>query len=364
MAPQPANAPMPAAPPWGRRHPGRRLSRPQTLWVLSGGAATLVVLALLAILWPRTPPTPPSGNPAPQADQSRGSDPIANDPAPAVASKTPPAPSKTTSPLAGDAKTSTGTATSGQPADRRVAEPQPPIAASQHRLQLLVPAYIYPVGAGRKDWQRLIEAASKVKIVVIVNPASGPGEERNLDYDTIFTDASRHGVTLVGYVSTMYAARTFDEIKKDVDRWVQFYPQIRGFFFDQQPREGQHAALYVRFRDYAQQKIRDPLVITNPGIPCDETYLAEAVSNVTCVFQNYDGFGQFELPAALKSYEPTRFAALPYNIPDPEAMRALIKDAILKRIGYLYISDAKPPNQWSTLPKYWDDEVDAVSRLD
>ena len=105
-------------------------------------------------------------------------------------------------------------------------------------------------------------------------------------------------------------------------------------------------------------------MITNPGVPCDEAYLAGAVSNVTCVFQNHEGFDQFEPTAALKSYEPTRFAALPYNIPDTEAMRALIKDAILKRIGYLYISDAKPPNQWNTLPKYWEAEVDAVSHLD
>src|SRR5262249_30744682 len=159
---------------------------------------------------------------------------------------------------------------------------------------------------GRKDWNRLIEAASKVKLVVIANPASGPGEERNLDYATIFTEASRHGVTLIGYISTQYAARPFDEIKKDIDHWVQFYPQIRGFFFDQQPREGQHAAHYAQIRDYAQQKLRDPLVITNPGIPCDEDYLAREISNVTCVFQNYEGFDHFELPAALKSYNPTR----------------------------------------------------------
>ena len=39
-----------------------------------------------------------------------------------------------------------------------------------------------------------------------------------------------------------------------------------------------------------------------------------------------------------------------------------MKDAILKRIGSS-ISDAKPPNQWNTLPKYWEAEVDAVSHL-
>ena len=41
--------------------------------------------------------------------------------------------------------------------------------------RLLVPAYIYPANDGRKDWQRLIAAASKVDVVAIVNPDSGPG---------------------------------------------------------------------------------------------------------------------------------------------------------------------------------------------
>ena len=226
-----------------------------------------------------------------------------------------------------------------------------------------MPAYIYPGGDGRKEWQRLFDAASKVEIVAIANPNSGPGDERNLDYAAIFTEASNQGITLLGYVSTDYGKRPQAEIKKDIDTWIRFYPQIRGFFFDQQPSESHHAAHFAELRDYVKQKIPDPLVITNPGVPCDEAYLAQAVSNVTCVFVNFQGFEQFELPATLKAYDPSRFAAMPYNIPDVETMRTVVKEAIIKRIGYLYISDAKPPNQWSKLPDYWDAEVDAVSRF-
>ena len=88
---------------------------------------------------------------------------------------------------------------------------------------------------GRKEWQRLFEAASKVEITAIVNPSSGPGAERNLDYAAIFTEASNRGITLLGYVSTDYGRRPQPEIKNDIDTWIRFYPQIRGFFFDQQP---------------------------------------------------------------------------------------------------------------------------------
>ena len=183
------------------------------------------------------------------------------------------------------------------------------------------------------------------------------------DYAAIFTEASNHGIMLVGYVSTDYGSRPQAEIKNDVDAWIRFYPQIRGFFFDQQPRESQYAAQFRRTSRLCEAKIPDPLVITNPGVPCDEAYLAQAVSNVTCVFVNYQGFEQFELPATLKAYDPSRFAAMPYNIPDVETMRTVVKEAIIKRIGYLYVSDAKPPNQWGKLPVYWEAEVDAVSRV-
>ena len=227
----------------------------------------------------------------------------------------------------------------------------------------MVPVYIYPGGDGRTEWQKIFDAASKVEIVVIANPNSGPGEDRDAEYDAVFTEATNLGVTLLGYVSTSFGKRPPAEIKKDIDTWVRLYPQIRGFFFDQQPHESRHAALFAELRDYARQKLRDPLVVTNPGIPCDESYLAQGVSNVTCVFVNYQGFERFELPKSFKPFDASRFAAMPYNISDVETMRIFVKEAVLKRIGYVYISDAKPPNAWGKLPAYWKDEVEAVSRF-
>ena len=44
-------------------------------------------------------------------------------------------------------------------------------------------------------------------------------------------------------------------------------------------------------------------------------------------------------------------------------MRSMLKEAIIKRIGYFYVTDGKPPNPWGRLPSYWEDEVDALARL-
>jgi hypothetical protein len=333
-------------------------------WAIAGGTIAFSVLAVGAVLWLHS--ATPGANevsPAPRAtelDKPDDSGPTKLSP-PSVPGHNPKASEN------GIASTSTSdasaeTSPTGPRADVAGLPKTAPGSASR-RLRLLVPAYIYPDGDGRKEWQRLLDAASKVEIVAIANPNSGPGDERNLDYAAIFTEASNQGITLVGYVSTAYGKRPQPEIKNDVDTWIRFYPQIRGFFFDQQPRERQHAANFTELRAYVKRKLRDPLVITNPGVPCDEAYLAQAVANVTCVFVNFEGFARFELPATLKAYDPSRFAAMPYNIAGVEAMRTVVKDAIIKRIGYIYISDAKPPNQWGKLPVYWEAEVDAVSRL-
>ena len=241
-------------------------------------------------------------------------------------------------------------------------QPGQPLTAATPRLQLLVPAYFYPAGPGLRAWQRLMEAASKIKIVAIANPNSGPGDQCNADYYLILQAARDRGMRVVGYVSTGYGRRRLPEVKLEIDRWVEFYPQINGFFFDQQSTEARDVAFYTVIRDYARQKIKDALVINNPGAVCDETYFAQAASDVTCIFASFEGFNQLSPPAPLWQYKPARFAALTYQITDAKAMRQVINDAINKRIGYLYISDApKGDNPWAQLPVYWDEEVEAVN---
>jgi hypothetical protein len=334
------------------------------LWALSGGSLALAVLAVGAVLWIRTA-TPGGEAVLPEqggTESAKTNNSGPSEPSPSFVPKLEPKASENRIASKSTSDGSTKTSLSRPQVDVDTLPKTAPAVASQ-RLRLLVPAYIYPVGEGRAEWQKLIDAASKVEIVVIANPSSGPGKEKNLDYFAIFTAASKHGVTLIGYVDTNYGQRPKADITKDIDTWIKLYPQIRGFFFDRQARESHHAFFFVELRDYVKQKLRDPLVITNPGIPCDAAFLTRAVSNVICVYVNFQEFDQFELPETLKGFDPARFAALPYNIPDAETMRAAVADAIIKRIGYLYVSDAKPPTQWGKLPVYWEAEVDEVSRL-
>jgi hypothetical protein len=209
-----------------------------------------------------------------------------------------------------------------------------------------------------------MDAASKIKLVAIANPGSGPGDQRIYDYQQVIQSASEKGVKVVAYVSTQYGRRPLADVQKDIDRWLEFYPRIVGFFFDQQSTSARDIPYYLKVRDHARAKTKTMLVITNPGVICDEEYFAQAVSDVICVFANFEGFDQFSQPLPLKQYNPSRFAALTYQIKDAKSMRQVITDAVVKRIGFLYISDCpKSDNPWAQLPSYWEEEVDAVSRV-
>lgn len=246
-----------------------------------------------------------------------------------------------------------------QPTDAEPARPGLP----PRRLRLIVPAYIYPAGDGRPQWRRLIDAAAKVDLIVIVNPESGPGREPNRDYAAAIAEAAGRGARPIGYVATGYGERPVAKVKGDIDAWVRFYPRLAGFYLDQQPPDLAHATEFAELTTYARAKLRDALVVAGPGIPCDETYLIRRTSDIACVFSNFESFETFELPAPLRGYGPARYASMLYEVKDTKTMYAMIKEAIIKRIGAIYVTDGKREHPWAQLPTYWEDEVDAVARL-
>jgi hypothetical protein len=46
--------------------------------------------------------------------------------------------------------------------------------------------------------------------------------------------AAEHPITLVGYVYTSYGQRPLQQVKSEIDRWIDFYPGLQGIFLDEQ----------------------------------------------------------------------------------------------------------------------------------
>jgi hypothetical protein len=231
------------------------------------------------------------------------------------------------------------------------------------RVRLLVPAYFYPAGAGLKEWDRLFAAAGKVPIVVIVNPASGPGKEVDANYVKILERAKKvKKITLIGYVDTSYAKRPLAEVKVDVDQWLKFYRGIEGIFFDQQASGAEQVGYQSALYEYVRKKRGLALVITNPGTVCAEAYLAKPATDAACLFEGAKAFEPAAFPAWVTKYEPQHVAALSYGVAGAPAMRQCIT-AAAKKVGYCYVTDSGGANPWDRLPKYWDEEVAAVATV-
>jgi len=333
-----------------------------------GALLTLGAVALAAFIWYRSSERPGGGEPAVS---------VRNVQAPAVESgaarEAPPpsahlsAPAENTTASPHAARTGVGDSPGSllnAPVAKRVS-PAPAPRRRSDRMGLLVPAYFYPAGVGAAFWRQLMEAAADVDVVAVANPSNGPGDVLNDDYARVIKEAASSGVKVVGYVSTDYARKSLIEVKNEIDRWLDLYPQVRGVFFDQQSPQAKDLEYYLSLRDYSREKLsnRQALVITNPGTPCAEDYFARSAADTICIFSNPEGFEELELGLLQDRYPPSCFAALAYNIPGAEAMQALVHAAWEKGIGLIYISDAQnPSNPWSRLPAYWEEEVQAVAQ--
>lgn len=235
-----------------------------------------------------------------------------------------------------------------------------PAALQLPALQLLVPAYFYPGGEGLKEWDRLIDAAGRVPIVAIANPASGPGDKTDENYTRVLRRAADAGITIIGYVSTSYGKRPRREVEADINCWLDLYPGIKGFLFDEQASGADLTDHYAALARYARGKLPQALVINNPGTQCAEDFLSRSAADTVIWFENGRGFDDLQPADWGEKYPPQRFAALAYKIAAAPQMRAQVKLALKRRLGYVFVTDEDLPNPWDRLPPYWQEEVAAV----
>ena len=232
------------------------------------------------------------------------------------------------------------------------------------QVRLLVPAYFYPAGKGSAEWDKLLAAAGETPIVAIVNPASGPGRRVDPNYSAIFERAAKaRQLTRIGYVTTSYAKRPADEVKAEVDRWLEFYPAIDGIFFDEHASGAEHVEYQAELYEHVRTARKLKLVVTNPGTTCAEGFVAQPAADAVCLFEGPKPIDAAPLPAWTARYKADRFAALSYQIGSATDMQKLITAAAERKLGYCYVTDAGGNNPWNRLPKYWEEEVKAVQKL-
>jgi hypothetical protein len=226
------------------------------------------------------------------------------------------------------------TACSGRTAEKRASCP-----AS------LIPAYLRPEAI-----MQLVKRDT-VPQLLVVNPASGPGSEREPAYRSAIAAAQAHGARVLGYVPTTWGARPRAEAEADIDRYRDWYG-VDGVFLDETAADEGHLAYYDALTRHARA-IGARFVVMNPGIVPARAYfdLADVVVTFEGPFSAYHDRGNTD------GVEHDRTAHLIYGATREEAMRAL---APSPSAGYVYLTSGTLPHPWGTVPDYLAHELDAI----
>jgi len=232
-------------------------------------------------------------------------------------------------------------------------------------VNVLVPAYFYPDGAGIGYWNALNAAASKVPLVAIMNPDNGPGAAVDPSYTNVLGAFLEAGGHAIGYVYTGYGTRSLAVVKADVDKWRTFYPGVEGIFVDEMANDSSASNLTYYGNLYAYIRSNQPsaLVVGNPGTQTLEAYLTQPAADVLVTFENDTGYPGYVPDAWTTNHGASNFCHLTYAVTNAATMTNYLQLAIARNAAWVFIQSDVLPNPWDSLPDYWTNEVNFIQQL-
>jgi Spherulation-specific family 4 len=231
------------------------------------------------------------------------------------------------------------------PADQRAAPPAPALRlGGPRRPRLLVPAYFHPAVAPG-DWAALAQQADRIRLVVL-NPASGPGDGADPAHLRALQPLRDAGVTVAGYVDTNYGRRPRRAALDDIGRYRDWYG-VGGVLFDRVsagPEDLRHYALLAR----RARKLGALTVAFNHGVHPHPGYARHA--DVLGTFEGpWAVYLEQAMPQWTRSWPPDRFCHVVYGVPPAQLENAMLL-AGRRRAGSVYVTDRSGGNPYDRLP--------------
>jgi hypothetical protein len=236
------------------------------------------------------------------------------------------------------------------------------LGASAAPLGIIVPAYFYPTPGGL--WHSMSNAATRVPLVAILNPNSGPGASQDSTYVAAVTNLHKAGGQTIGYVHTSYSAQPLATAEAEVDLYYQWYA-MDGIFLDEvtDDADTNHLNYYAALYQYIKGKSTNALVVANPGINTVENYLTRPTAEVLVTFEVNTGYSNYVADSWVTNHLARHFCHLPYDVATAATMTNYVNLAISRNAGWIYVTNDKGSNPWDTLPSYWTNEVEYIRSL-
>lgn len=213
-----------------------------------------------------------------------------------------------------------------------------------------VPAYFYPWPASTW-WQQV--AVLRPGSVIIVNPASGPGDAVDPRYTAAIERARSRDLVILGYVDSDYGAIAVDHVADEVSRHRTWY-SVDGIFLDRVAPDGSSLAHYT---DIAGRVHEAGLSVAfNAGQPDVDVRYAEVADHLVVFEGPLSAYHNCRFPGWSAEVGPERLWHLVYGVATADEMRDVVARAAASNAGIVYVTDGILPNPWDHLPPYWDSE--------
>jgi len=232
------------------------------------------------------------------------------------------------------------------PSEKPLPVTEPPIEPEQEitenvvengGFRVAVPAYFYP-GYRWND----IEQAD----MIIMNVKNGPSSSPDSNYERVVKEIGKE--KFLGYVYTSYGSRSLDDVKREIDRWNEFYG-VSDIFLDEVDNEWSN--YYKDIYDYVKQREGD--LIINPGTVPHEKFMD--YSDGIMIFEtDFESYKWRKFPPWVHKYPAERFWHTIHSTPADKLDEA--KELLKKNnVGVIYVTDDTMPYPYDGLPSYWDE---------
>jgi Spherulation-specific family 4 len=217
----------------------------------------------------------------------------------------------------------------------------------------LIPAYVYPAGAGAEAWDRICQAARFGPVQAVINPASGPGTIADPNYVAVVKKLRAAGGKALGYVHTSYGARETGLVRAEVQAYLKMY-DVDGFFVDEMSTSPIQVSYYSSLCAFIKEQNKALEVVGNPGTNTSESYVLSRAADRLVIFEGPAASFPDHLPARwVRHYRAERFAHIIYDTSTAEAMLRMVALSASNHAGTVFISDGAGSNPYDRLPPYW-----------
>lgn len=217
-----------------------------------------------------------------------------------------------------------------------------------------VPAYFY----ASNIWDQAINTRPD-PTVMLLNVDNGAGTSPLSHFQSLVKQAQAAGITVLGYSSTEYGARSVSSVESEINDYKSWYG-VNGIFLDLTQGTSGEFSYYQTLANYVRSKISGGIVWLNPGSYPEPSFMS--IANVVMVFEgSYSSYLSDSVPSWISQYSPSQFANVVHDTPQSDLASA-INLSRQRRAGHLFVTDLSASgNPYGALPSYWSQEASSVS---